>query len=405
MKALSAAALGVFAALSMSGALGVSDTFGVSDDEPSIAQDALETAHDDFEKTNDELEIVQLGDSFSSGNGTGNYYNIPCQRSEQNYGSQVADALETDGYEVTFIDASCGGARIANLVDAVQEVRATSRVEIGYYLPQSVYPDQRAEWLRRAEDNRVCETQPRTTPSRASTREPLPGTNQYWQYSEATSTQMGSVYSGTIDCQLFNDVQTTAITPKTDVVLLTIGGNETNYGELVSNCFVLRNPFTCDEEMDIAREIVATEARAKLDSALDAIEQANPNAQVYLLNYPDLINSESYIIPPGGWYDVAAMTNQLQSEYDDVQREAIAARSDRFTFVDVKPAFDGHGIDLGLFANQDHSWIVPPLGSFDVRGYMHPTIEGWTAMADVALEEVEKDLPDRSTTKDMNESD
>ena len=62
------------------------------------------------------LKVVLLGDSYSAGNGAGDYYGPhECYRSKNNWAERYIEALRTQGYAVTFVNRACSGGVTADI--------------------------------------------------------------------------------------------------------------------------------------------------------------------------------------------------------------------------------------------------------------------------------------------------
>ena len=62
------------------------------------------------------LKVVLLGDSYSAGNGAGDYYGPhECYRSKNNWAERYIEALRTQGYAVTFVNRACRGGVTADI--------------------------------------------------------------------------------------------------------------------------------------------------------------------------------------------------------------------------------------------------------------------------------------------------
>src|SRR5690606_35793499 len=81
------------------------------------------------------------------------------------------------------------------------------------------------------------------------------------------------------------------LSSSTDLVTVTIGGNDTGWASVVQQC-AYPQPWTCDEEIDEAERYIQEELPGRLDTAYDAIASAAPNADVVVLGYPRLFNGE-----------------------------------------------------------------------------------------------------------------
>ena len=88
-----------------------------------------------------------------------------------------------------------------------------------------------------------------------------------------------------------NPPQFNSLEAGTEVVSLTIGGNDIGFSEIAQSCITL-NPFSspCKDKYDsggkdqIAERIAAT--APKVAAVLQGIHARSPNARVYVLNYP-----------------------------------------------------------------------------------------------------------------------
>ena len=74
----------------------------------------------------DEIDVVLLGDSYSAGNGAGDYWlDDACRRSWSNWAEQYLRMLREDGHEVSVLDnEACNGAvtgSIGNQADVIDE--------------------------------------------------------------------------------------------------------------------------------------------------------------------------------------------------------------------------------------------------------------------------------------------
>ena len=316
-------------------------------------------------------QVVQLGDSYSAGNGTGTYEERSCYRSPRNYGSQVAASIGA-----SYVDRACSGGVIADILEPRDLGEAFTRTAT-YSVDPTTYPDQRAEWLRRAQTERLCG---------------VPAQPDFsYRYTFVAGAGVGSLYTGTVSCQLVVRPQIDAVTPDTDLVFLTIGGNDLGFSSIVTNCLVLREPSSCKQTLDSATaRAPEMMARAK-DALRSVVARSGGRAEVYLLSYPFLIDTESYGIPEGApSYDAGAALNDLQRLGDQIQARGIAELNaepgpDRYHYVDtVKQAWGGrvHGLDPHVLADNSSAWLVP-VGTpgRDVAEFVHPIQAGWDATA------------------------
>lgn len=165
----------------------------------------------------------------------------------------------------------------------------------------------------------------------------------------------------------------------TDLITITIGGNDAGFADLVISC-TLGSDATCAAKVASAREYVTGTLPAALDRTYRAIRQKAPNAEVVVLGYPRLFDTSRATCGIGGMS--LAKRRVLNSGADDLA-EVIAerARAAGFTYSDVRDEFDGHG------ACASDPWVnglvlLPPTDSF------HPNTNGYTRGYLPALESV-----------------
>ncbi len=314
-------------------------------------------------------QVVQLGDSYSAGNGTGTYEERSCYRSPDNYGSQVAASIGA-----RYTDAACSGGVVADILEPRELGDAFARTAT-YSIDPARHPDRRAEWLRRAQTARLCG---------------VPAQPDFsYTYSFVAGVGVNSLYTGTVSCQLVTRPQIDSVTPDTDLVFLTIGGNDIGFSTIVVNCLTLRDPSSCRQSLEAASAKAPEMVDRTKDALRAVVARSGGQAQVYLLSYPFLANTESYAIPEvAPVYDAGRALNDLQRLGDDLQARGIAELNaetgpDRYHFVDtVKAAWGGrvHGLDPHVVADNSTAWLVP-VGTpgRDVAEFVHPTQPGWDA--------------------------
>ncbi|GAA2740072.1 hypothetical protein GCM10009868_00760 [Terrabacter aerolatus] len=315
--------------------------------------------------------VVQLGDSYSAGNGTGTYEERDCYRSPDNYGSQVAASMGA-----TYTDVACSGGVVADIL-APRDLGNASTKSATYSIDPNQYPDQRSEWLKRAETERLCG---------------VPAQPDFsYTYTFVAGAGVNDLYTGTVSCQLTTRAQIDAVTPDTDYVFVTIGGNDIGFSTIVVDCLTPRDPSSCKQALNAATAKAPTMVERTKD-ALRAVEQkSGGHAQVYLLSYPFLIDTESYGIPEAApVYDAGTALNDLQRLGDQLQARGISELNaepgaDNYHFVDtVKAAWGGrvHGLDPHVVADDSNAWLVP-VGTpgRDTAEFVHPTQPGWNATA------------------------
>ena len=288
----------------------------------------------------DEIQHAALGDSYSSGQGAGDYVEgteAPwqggdgCYRSEHAYAHGLLERAGLDPGDTDLV--ACGGATAAGLVAGADD------------------PD--------------------------SAPQPAHG-------------------------------QLEALSDDTDLVTLTIGGNDAGFAEVLTACHAAEG---CDElfaaHSDDGENLVTQRIAAAFHDvvgALEAIKDEAEDAAVVLVEYPRLFDPEAE--------STSALAEHKLKWLDERNAELNAmldhaAATAGVTFVDgVADAFDGHEV------NADEPWIhgadpatLPDSGTAE---WFHPTEEGQEAIREAVADELAEDehddeLPDNPAPEDHAE--
>ncbi|MGI9156643.1 MAG: SGNH/GDSL hydrolase family protein [Marmoricola sp.] len=316
------------------------------------------------------LDVVQLGDSYSAGNGAGGYTDTTCYRSPRNYGTQFARTIHA-----SYLNRACSGAVTRDLTHSTAKGSSADKTH-SYKLSATKQSTARRQWLAKARAAHLCGT----TPTK----------DAYFARSLGPLTQTGSYWTGTLSCQLKVPAQVNAVNRGTDIVLLTIGGNDIGFSNIVVKCMALREEMSCKQAMDDANALLPATSK-RLRHVFDVVRtRSHGHAKVYLLPYPNLLNTTSYTVPEGvpGGYDFGAALRKLQTRGDRLQQATVAAYDrgaghGRYHWVaPVISIWRGHGLDPHLVPDNSKAWLVP----FGTPGrataeYVHPLRAGWNASA------------------------
>ncbi|GAB4077622.1 hypothetical protein GCM10028781_23890 [Nostocoides australiense] len=145
--------------------------------------------------------------------------------------------------------------------------------------------------------------------------------------------------------------QVTALDTDTDLVTVSVGGNDISWIEAVATC-ILADEATCEGAVNRSHSGSPAAARSARHG-ISSIDRAAPNARVLVTGYARLFSPEygDYVTPYG---TVTAAEQQLMNDGAHLLNSVIAARAAAhgFTFVDVTKRFDGHGI------NAPEPWLL-----------------------------------------------
>lgn len=164
--------------------------------------------------------------------------------------------------------------------------------------------------------------------------------------------------------------QITALDPGTDLVTITIGGNDAGFGPVLRTCTVAASDRVCIAAVDAAEYFARSELPGRLSRTYAAIRAAAPNARVIVLGYPRLFD-----LAPGCADPLApnltrrAKLNEGADVIDGVIYKTVVQQPG-FEFVDVRNRFDGHGVCSA------EPWINGPSTPAAVGPY-HPTQQGY----------------------------
>jgi lysophospholipase L1-like esterase len=170
----------------------------------------------------------------------------------------------------------------------------------------------------------------------------------------------------TSDVQNF---QVPFLSSRTDLVSITIGGNDAGFAPAVITC-TLSSDAGCAAVVATAHDYVRDVLPAKLDATYRAIRRHAPNAVVVVLSYPILFDTTTAGCGVGGMSLAKrrALNSGAQDLADLIKDRAAAAG---FRFADVRDSFTGHGI-CGPSPWLNGLTVIPPTDSF------HPNANGYT---------------------------
>jgi lysophospholipase L1-like esterase len=172
----------------------------------------------------------------------------------------------------------------------------------------------------------------------------------------------------------------------TSLVTFSIGGNDLGFADVLADCVL--NGYTCQDENEADFQQGLLDTRARLIETYRRIHEKAPNARIVVVGYPRLFPAE----PSDNFRDLLFADSQVWMNQKADQLDAMLAGAAReagvgVEFVDPREAFEGHGLgstdpwfnDLSLQAN-GFSPVNP--GSF------HPNAQGQRALADLVQEQL-----------------
>lgn len=320
------------------------------------------------------LDLLVLGDSFSAGNGaTGTVYGPEgCHRNTTNWGDLYAAGLREQGIAVNLTVHACSGGVTADFTQPrdMEDTQTRTRA-----VPAGVTTREQADaWLA---TNDPCNT--RTFAD-----------EEFWRY-RTTSLALGTM---TFQCSRFIRPQADFVTPQTDLVVYTMGGNDAGFVDIVTGCFVTltRNAAACRTAVEHAESMVPTIKQRLVDSvaALRA-SGLRPDAKIVQLGYPYLQLDNDFTLPglpsyPAGDAVRGLIANAMQV-LGTVPEEVNASNPGQMTFLgNVTEVFAGHEPDAAL--TNPRTWLVEQFGDIsNISSWYHPNDAGQAAYAGILLAE------------------
>jgi lysophospholipase L1-like esterase len=164
--------------------------------------------------------------------------------------------------------------------------------------------------------------------------------------------------------------QIPALQVETDLVTITIGGNDAGFAPVLETCTFAQSDNTCIGAVDAAEAYVRTVLPGRLTRTYTTIRRAAPRARVVVLGYPRLFDLAPSCSDPL----VPNLTRRRKlNEGSDVLNTIIqkmVSQQPGFSFADVRGQFGGHGVCAA------DPWINGPSVPSSIRPY-HPNQTGY----------------------------
>jgi lysophospholipase L1-like esterase len=166
------------------------------------------------------------------------------------------------------------------------------------------------------------------------------GYPQLWADRHAVSSFRSVACLGATTADVLRD-QVSALRAGTDLVSLTVGGNDAGFAPTVVSC-VVADDAACTAAVRTARVYIAAILPGRLDTTYAAIRRRAPQARVVVIAYPRLFDPTADCGSGGMSIVKRRAINAAADDLAAVVRARAGAAG--FVFADVRAAFDGHGI-------------------------------------------------------------
>lgn len=316
------------------------------------------------------LNVVLIGDSYSAGNGAGDYTGVKnCYRSQRNWAKLYARYLINQNIDVTFQNRACSGSKIEDLYN-YRDLKVYDK---------TIFFDGNLAGRHDALYNKVQQS----------------GTCQAYTVDDSIETRLsvtGSVYLPDINrtkvnYQCFQRLrpQLEFVGPETDLVLMTIGGNDLEFANIVKQCFFFGSRKRCSNLINSASDNLY-QLKEKLIRLFRIMRERGlrPDAKVILMGYPLLaMNIRHSIGSPLNPYFVAQEIRKLGLAGNQAQAQAVADDNQKHPgqviFIDSVPTtFNGHEPHPALFQENPNRWIheINGFSLLDTHSFYHPNLMG-----------------------------
>lgn len=321
-------------------------------------------------KPKQKLNITLIGDSYSAGNGAGYYTGVKnCYRSQRNWAQFYINYLNSNGIATTFQNRACSGGKIEDLYNYRQLNVYTKTITL-----DGDWTADNNKTYHHINNSGVCK--PYTVDDSIESR-----------LSITNSLYLPSTNQTHITYQCFQRLrpQLEFIGPETDLVLMTIGGNDLQFADIIRQCFFFRSKTKCKKLINDAQSLLP-DIKNDLVGLFRKMRQygLRPDAKVVLLGYPLLaLNVPYHIGPPTSPYFVAQEIRNLGLAGNQAQAAAVAidnrSHPGQITFLSTVPDwFDGHEPHPAFFKENPNRWLHEFSGYslLDGHGFYHPNPTG-----------------------------
>jgi lysophospholipase L1-like esterase len=178
--------------------------------------------------------------------------------------------------------------------------------------------------------------------------------------------------------------QVSAVNRRTDLVTITVGGNDVGFTPVLAGCTVADTDVECAKLVAGAEVVARYVLPFRLAKVYLAVRARAPRARVVVLGYPRLfdVTQDCASLPVPNASRRASLNRGADVLDDSIRRTAEALG---LHFADVRAAFAGHGV-----CGQD-PWIVVPASPPSPDVY-HPTATGYSQGYLPALEAATPEL-------------
>jgi lysophospholipase L1-like esterase len=176
--------------------------------------------------------------------------------------------------------------------------------------------------------------------------------------------------------------QIDAVSAETDLVTIGIGGNDFGIYDGLITC--QRPDSVCPVEQLGAD---ARKVAGRIEQAVKRISKVAPDAEVYVVGYPDILPTEGTCNAVGASAEVLGPVTEVAGLLNaSLRRGAEAAGA---SYVDIEAVSEGHDV-----CAKGRAWVNGPRFRAGIAAPFHPKINGMRAVAAEVFRQVTGDEPE-----------
>jgi lysophospholipase L1-like esterase len=177
--------------------------------------------------------------------------------------------------------------------------------------------------------------------------------------------------------------QIDAVSADTDLVTIGIGGNDFGIYDSLITC-QRPGPAVCavDQLRTDARKVAG-----RIEQAVRRITKVAPDAQVYVVGYPDILPTEGTCNAVGVTADVLGPVTEVAGLLNASLREGATAAG--ASYVDMEAVSNGHDV-----CAKGRAWVNGPRFRAGIAAPFHPKINGMRAVATEVFGQVTGEHPE-----------
>ena len=317
------------------------------------------------------LHAVLLGDSYSAGNGGGNYYGPDeCYRSGNNWAHIYLNSLVDRGISLTFNNRACSGAVTSNILSDRKFEKELSFATFPLSTPRETI---------RHRLQRQCSTR---------FSDEMSGALNIHSIRIGSNHNLGMRQNVSYSCTRTIKAQANFVGSQTDLVMFSIGGNDLEFKNIVESCFALfaKDRNKCENAINYAKDHLS---EVKI-SVRDILKRLRANglrkdAKIVIAGYPLLATASDYSL--GGWpfstayyaaYEIRDLGRRGNAMLAQLVAEDNKSHPGQVIFInDIPLRFEGHEPDPSSKHRNPNRWLnefMEP--STDVNEWYHPNTTG-----------------------------